>query len=478
MGQLRSWTLQLSLDWEGSKAIYLQIADYLRQEIQKGRLLPGTALPGSRSLAEQLGVNRKTVVEAYEQLLAEGWLESRHKSGTFVSPQLPQQTDHRGRSKVSTTLPRPASAAKAPVVTITDGIPDVRLAPLDELSRAYRRIFNQKARWRLMGYSSELGNELLRESLAQMLTQNRGIPVQADDILITRGSQMALYLTAMTLIKPGDKVLIENPGYPPAWKVWQQAGAELIPIPVDSEGIIVEEVARICQQKPIKALLTTPQHQFPTTVTLKADRRMALLELAHRYGFTIVEDDYDHEYHYGTKVPLPLASYDYGGPIIYISSLSKLIAPAVRIGFVTGPPAFIQAAADLRMIIDRQGDTVLEQAVGELMQSGEIQKHARKALNVYRQRHAQMQQLLRQHLSDEITFRTPEGGLAYWITFRENRNIPALTHRLLNQGISLINTDSFSFDGNSLNALRLGFASLTSPEMEEVLLVLKKTLRN
>ncbi|PMD92367.1 hypothetical protein BWI97_19920 [Siphonobacter sp. BAB-5405] len=149
MGQLRPWTLGLSLNWEDSKAIYLQIADYLRQEIQKGRLLPNTALPGSRSLAEQLQVNRKTVVEAYEQLLAEGWLESRHKSGTYVSPQLPQKRADQGRVTRKAAASRSSVAAttvspKLPVIAVSDGIPDVRLAPLDELSRAYRRIFNQK----------------------------------------------------------------------------------------------------------------------------------------------------------------------------------------------------------------------------------------------------------------------------------------------------------------------------------------------
>lgn len=481
MGQLRPWTLGLSLHWEDSKAIYLQIADYLRQEIQKGRLLPNTALPGSRSLAEQLQVNRKTVVEAYEQLLAEGWLESRHKSGTFVSPQLPQKLADQGRVTRKAAANRSSVAAttvspKLPVIAVSDGIPDVRLAPLDELSRAYRRIFNQKARWRLMGYSSELGNELLRENIAHMLSQYRGIPVQADEILITRGSQMALYLTALSLIKPGDVVLIENPGYAPAWQVLRQAGAQLIPIPVDDEGIQIEAVESVCRRTPVKALLTTPQHQFPTTVTLKADRRMALLELSHQYGFTLIEDDYDHEFHYGTKVPLPLASYTHGGPIIYISSLSKLIAPAVRIGFVTGPPAFIQAAAALRSIIDRQGDNVLEQAVAELMQAGEIQKHARRALNVYRQRHAQTHQFLQQYLADVLTYRVPEGGLAYWIRFNENRNIPELTRQLQQQGVSVINTDAFSYEGTGLNALRIGFASLTSPEMEQVLQVLQKTL--
>ncbi|GAB3716679.1 PLP-dependent aminotransferase family protein [Spirosoma flavus] len=486
MGQLRPWTLNLSLDWKGAQPIYLQIADYLREEIHRGRLLPGNALPGSRSLADQLSVNRKTVVMAYEQLLSEGWIVSHDKSGTFVSAELPQspvspnkaeQVAQHLPSLLTSDLPtRSPSLGTAPSVVFTDGIPDVRLAPLDQLAQAYRRIFNQKARWRLMGYGSMQGDERLRQAISTMLGLHRGIRVAADAILITRGSQMALYLTAMKLIQPGDVVLVENPGYAPAWDAFRQAGARLMPVPVDKAGIVVEQVESICQQQRVKALLVTPQHQFPTTVTLKADRRLAILELRERYGFTLIEDDYDHDFHYGVKSPLPLASYEANESTVYIGSLSKLIAPAVRIGFMTGPPALIESMAQLRSIIDRQGDIVLEQAVAGLMETGEIQKHARRALTIYRGRHQAMGDLLHHYLGDQVIVQPPEGGLAYWVPFRQPVDLLQLQHQLAIRGVSTIDTNRFSFHSQSLNALRLGFASLTSDEMEQGISALQTAL--
>ena len=487
MGQLRPWALNLSLNWEETKPIYLQIADYLRDEIRRGRLAPGSALPGSRSLAEQLTVNRKTVVMAYEQLLSEGWIVSRDKSGTFVSGQLPQppvlpdtpepaHADQAPRQRPP-DLPAPTpSAGLAPSIIFSDGIPDVRLAPLDQLAQAYRRIFNQKARWRLMGYGSEQGDERLRQSIASMLALQRSIRTPPDQILITRGSQMALYLTAMTLLQPGDAVLVENPGYAPAWEAFRQAGAKLIPVRVDEAGLVVEQVESICRKERVKALLVTPQHQFPTTVTLKADRRLALLALSAQYGFTLIEDDYDHDFHYGLKSPLPLASYETAQPVVYIGSLSKLIAPAVRIGFMAGPPSLIQSVARLRAIIDRQGDVVLEQAVAGLMETGEIQKHARRALSIYRQRHRAMADLLRHYLADRVSIRPPEGGLAYWVPFRQPVDFGLVRQHLATQGVSLIDTNRFSFEGQPLNALRLGFASLTEAEMEEGISALQLAL--
>ncbi|SFE84768.1 MocR-like pyridoxine biosynthesis transcription factor PdxR [Spirosoma endophyticum] len=487
MGQLRPWVLNLSLNWEGKQPVYLQVADYLRDEIRRGRLAPGSTLPGSRRVADQLSVNRKTVVMAYEQLLAEGWIVSRDKSGTFVSDQLPQPP-------VLFPMPEPAAAIQAPFqrppdlpdptpsvglapsIVFTYGVPDVRLAPLDQLAQAHRRIFNQKARWRLMGYGSEQGDERLRQALTTMLALHRGIRITADQILITRGSQMALYLTAMTLLQPGDVILVENPGYAPAWEAFRQAGARLIPVRVDEAGLVVEQVQAICQRERVKALLVTPQHQFPTTVTLKADRRLALLALSAQYGFTLIEDDYDHDFHYGLKSPLPLASYETAQPIVYIGSLSKLIAPAVRIGFMVGPPSLIRSVAQLRAIIDRQGDVVLEQAVAGLMETGEIQKHARRALSIYRQRHRVMADLLHHYLADRVIIRPPEGGLAYWIPFHQPVDFGLVRQHLASQGVSLIDTNRFSFEGQPLNALRLGFASLTEPEMEQGIRALKLTL--
>ncbi len=480
MGQmLRPWKTILTLDLQSERAVFQQIADGIVSEILKGRLQPGTPLPGSRVLADDVGVNRKTVVLAYEQLIDEGWLSTAYKKGTFVSEKLPEvkRKDRKaGHQKTPATfsfntMEVPASAPIVATgkkgIVFDDGLPDVRLAPMEELARACKRIFLQKTRWRLMGYGSEKGEETLRVALVAMLAHDRGLSFAADQICVTRGSQMALYLTAHTLLKPGDVVAIEDPGYFAAAQMFRQAGATIEPVPLDEQGIRTDYLEALCKRKKIKAVYVTPHHQFPTTVSMKADRRLALVALSNQYGFAIIEDDYDHEFHFGTRSLLPLASQEQAGNVIYISSLSKIVAPALRIGYVTGPPAFINALAALRKILDRQGDTVMENAVAELMESGIIRRHTRKAFAIYSERRAHMDYCLQQYLQDKVHYQLPEGGLAFWVPFTTPQSSTALAAALLQKGVQITATEPFYMREPASGALRLGYASLTPEEMEE-----------
>ena len=358
------------------------------------------------------------------------------------------------------------SGTDAPLV-FNDGLPDTRLAPMDSLARAYKRIFHNRNRWRMMGYGNEKGEERLRAALSDMLSHDRGLNASAEQICVTRGSQMALYLTAHTLLKPGDHVAIENPGYVPAYETFKQAGARVHPVRVDEQGICVVRLEALCRRQKITAVYVTPHHQFPTTVTMKADRRLRLLELSNRYGFAIIEDDYDHEFHFGSRSMLPLAGDTQAGNVIYVGSLSKLVAPAVRIGYVSGPPEFVDSMARLRLLVDRQGDTVMENAVAELMTEGEIRKHARRALSVYRERRENMARSLDGYLGQNVSYHKPEGGLAYWLTWSGKPAAADLAQRLARKGVSVLPTERFFFDGKPKPALRLGYASLTPEEAEK-----------
>ncbi len=488
MGQmLRPWKTILELELDAPKAVFQQIADGIIEEIQKGRLRPGTPLPGSRELAADLGVNRKTVVLAYEELLAEGWLSSVPKKGTFVSEKLPDPKRQAPGGPVppvastfsynvfTYTKPLIPVHAKAPIV-FGDGMPDVKLAPLDELARAYRRVFGQKARWKLMGYGNAKGEERLLTALGQMLRYDRGMRAEAENLCVTRGSQMALYLTAQTLVKPGDTVAVENPGYDAVWQSFRHAGAVLEPVPVDEQGICTAALEKLCKRKPIKAVYVTPHHQYPTSVTMKAGRRMQLVNLSNQYKFAIVEDDYDHDYHFGPRSLLPLASCGQAANVIYISTLSKLVAPAIRLGYVAGPKDFIDSLANLRKLIDRQGDAVMEQAVAELLEEGEIRKHARRALNVYRERQEAMATYLHRYLGDQVTFQQPEGGLAFWVKFKRPTDVQELAEALLKKGVKIASCGAYSFDGKPLNAVRLGYATLTVAELEEGIKIMRSVL--
>ncbi|WP_316820958.1 PLP-dependent aminotransferase family protein [Pedobacter gandavensis] len=476
---LRPWKTILNLEFGTEKSVFQQIADQLIAEIIKGRLKPGMSLPGSRILAEDLGVNRKTVVLAYEQLIAEGWLEAFYKKGTFVSEKLPKQKQRRKQINEDSMSALKNFSFTAfnegvpiniptdmPLIVFNDGLPDVKLAPLDELARAYKRIFQQKARWRMLGYANERGEERLRTAVLLMLSMDRALNFNLNQICITRGSQMALYLTAQVLVKPGDFVAIENPGYRPAFDVFKRAGARMLPVKLDEQGIDVKELEKLCKLQSIKAVYVTPHHQFPTTRSMKADRRLELLRLSNQYGFAIVEDDYDHDYHFGSRTLQPLASYQNAHNVIYVSSLSKLIAPAVRVGYVAGPESFIDSLVALRMTIDRQGDPVMENAVAELMEEGLVNKHARRALGIYRERRAIMTRLLETHMKGLADYEVPEGGLAFWLVFKKAVNTVQLAEQLLKTGVQVISTERFSFDEQPLNALRLGYASLEAEEME------------
>lgn len=485
--KLRPWKTVIQLNLNCERSIYRQVADGIVAEIKKGRLPPGTLLPGTRQLAENLRVNRKTIVMAFEDLIAEGWLSSAYKKGTFVSEKLPVTNITYRQAKqqpiVANFSYKNSSADGDPFIqkggnriVFDDGLPDVRLAPMDELARAYKRIFQQNTRWRMMGYGNPKGTEMIRAAIANMLSHDRGLTADKENLLVTRGSQMALYLTANTIIERGDRIAVEDPGYAPAWNTFMQCGAKLLPVKTDSEGMCIETLEKLCARSKIKAVYVTPHHQFPTTVSMKIDRRLKLIELSNRFGFAIIEDDYDHEFHFSSRSLMPLASYEGAANVIYISSLSKIVAPAVRIGYVLGPEPFIRSMAAIRKMIDVQGDNVMEHAIAELMEEGSIRKHARRAFSVYRDRRENMEQMLLHYLGDKVNFTKPEGGLAYWVQLNKHVDTRQLAAQLLSKGVSVIPTEPFSFELRALNALRLGYASLTVNEMEDGLRIISKLL--
>jgi len=309
-----------------------------------------------------------------------------------------------------------------------------------------------------------------------MLAHDRGLAAGKERLMITRGSQMALYLTAHAIIEKGDRVAVEDPGYAPAWATFAQCGAKLLPVKADDGGICVDALEKLCARGKLKAVYVTPHHQFPTTASLKIDRRLRLIEMSNRYGFAIIEDDYDHEFHFASKSLMPLASYAGAANVIYISSLSKIVAPAVRIGYVLGPESLIQTMAGIRKLVDVQGDNVMEHAIAELMEEGAIRKHSRRAYNVYRERRESMKRLLLQHLGDKVDFTKPEGGLAYWVGKKRPRDTRGLAAQLLQKGVWVMPTEPFSFGGKALNALRLGYASLTETELESGLITINRLL--
>lgn len=472
---LRKWDFKIQLDEKSDKAIYLQIADAIIKDIQSGRLKIGDALPGSRNMAQLLKVNRNTIVEALNVLLIEGWLISKERQGTFVAETLPDFEETKRNNPTSTTLKDLNN--KHIHIQFDDGHPDSKIAPITELARAYRQIFNQKAKWQMMGYSNELGDLEFRKSVVQMLNHQRAMQVDEQQICITRGSQMAMYLTAQCLFSTGDYVLFENPGYKPAWLAFKHAGATLLPISVDKDGLLVSEVLSYLQSgKKIKAIYMTPHRQYPTTATLSLKRRIELIQLSNTYNFTIIEDDYDNEFHFGYRPMLPLSSFEELKNYVYIGTMSKVVAPALRIGYLAcSDKTLIKKIGDLRKIIDVQGDNIMELAVLQLIKDGTIKRHIKKASLHYKCKRDFLALLLEKYVKDKVTYTIPEGGLAFWIVPNKEVNWLEISKKLNQKGISIITPDNYSFD-EIANGIRLGYGSLSEKELEEGVIALAEML--
>jgi GntR family transcriptional regulator/MocR family aminotransferase len=298
-----------------------------------------------------------------------------------------------------------------------------------------------------------------------MLRSTRGLDVGPERLVVTQGSQMAIYLVARSLIRPGDVVAVESPGPYTLFNVLADMGATLLPIEVDAEGIRVDRLAAHVQKTPIRAVLLTPHHQFPTTVVLSVARRMELLELARRERFAIIEDDYDHEFHYEGRPVLPLASSDDWGSVVYVGSLSKLFGPGLRVGYLVAPLPVVEVVRARRRLVDIQGDGVLDAALAELFEEGEMQRHFNRARRVYAARRDFLVRLLRSRLDGALDFKVPSGGMALWARVDPSIDVEAWAARARSRGIIFRTGRLFATTSAPLPFLRLGFAKLAEPEL-------------
>jgi GntR family transcriptional regulator / MocR family aminotransferase len=483
-GMLRNWKLLLKPERDQGGSIHMQIVRKIIEDIRRGRLVSGTALPGTRALAADLGVNRKTVILAYDELNAQGWIETEAKRGSFVSRHLPVVD-----AKPAVTCVRPfptplandglalareaiaahelpASAAKP---AFTDGLPDTRLIPFTIVSRTFRHALVTSARANALGYGDPRGTLALREAIAAMLRAERAMNVDADNICVVRGSQMGIFLAARLLTRPGDTVAFESLSYPLARASFRSCGAELASIALDEHGLVPESLEALCRRKPVRAVFTTPHHQFPTTVTLPADRRLKLLVLARRYGFVIVEDDYDPEFHFARSPVFPLASMDAPERVFLIGSFSKVLAPGLRLGYVAASKEVIERCAAQIMLIDRQGNALTEMAVTELMHTGELKRHIRRALKIYERRRDLCAESISNEFGDDVQFSLPEGGLALWLTLSQRIAATRFVERAREAGIQLVPGKTFSTRNEDVQGVRLGYGNLDEREIQQAI---------
>ena len=479
----------LEINKDSVLPIYVQIANGISQNIQAGILKTGIKLLGTRSMANLLEVHRKTVIAAYDELFSQGWVEILPQKGTFIAKNLPNVKPISFTEKVSflaninssPTLPN-NSIIKIPLVNsgfrlaFNDGLPDVRLAPRDELARLYAHYikFGESV---IFQYTNQYGQMRFREVFSHFLNETRGMNIQPENILTTRGSQMAFYLIGTALFQKNDEIIVGELNYPAFNMTAETLGLKLNRIPIDEDGIVVDAIEEICTKKktgsvPLRAVYVTSHHYHPTTVTLKPERRIKLLALAEKYGFYIIEDDYDYDYHYANRPVLPLASADRHGLVIYLGSFTKRIAPTFRVGYIVAKQEIIEELAKYRRIMDRQGDTILELVLADMLADGTLKRHTAKSLKIYRERRDFTCNLLKTHLNDVIEFKIPDGGMAIWTKFDKRFPLSELSKKVEKKGLYLSDGEVYK----DLNACRMGFASMNLKEIEEAMGILKSVI--
>lgn len=469
-------------------SIYMQISNQLINAIQRGFLPFGIKLPGTRALSIILQVHRNTIVAAYDELFAQGWVESLPNKGTFVigkKHEKPFQIkdfeknnlEHYPKStgfsfKTSNILDNPFEYSDCEYI-FNDGVPDIRLTQIDHHSRIYSSILKRKAH--KIGQYNQDGSEFFKKNLSEFLNLSRGLPISKNNLLITRSTEMSIYIVSEILLSEGDVVLVGELSYFSVNMIFQKAGVKIQPISIDEEGINVEEVREACKKQKIRMLYLTPHHHYPTTVTLSAKRRLELLNLANEFGFIILEDDYDYDFHYDKSPILPLTSADTNGMVIYIGSFGKSLVPGFRTGFIVAPENLMTEMRKYLGIIDRQGDVLMEHVLGEMIAEGEINRYLKKSLKIYQERRDYFVSLLEQNLGEYIDFQKPSGGLAVWMKWKIPVNLMQLSRNCAQNNLFIPKT--LLYQNKNLTAMRLGFGNLKLYEMDKSIKILSENIK-
>ncbi len=407
------------LDRAAAIPLFRQLYARLKEAILHGRLVPGARLPATRELAQQLQVSRQTVLAAYEQLTAEGYLRGGVGQGTFVDAALPAPS--RGDADAASGAMRPlpergaalaSSMARVrhhhgPLRAFRPSMPGLDLFPFE----TWRKLEAQQWRRRTLplGYGAGAGHPELRELLCAYLNASRGVRCTPDQIIVTTGSQQALYLLAQLLLAPGEGVWLESPGYQGAAAPFEVAGARICLVPVDAEGM---DVAYAAARYPDAAMVfATPSHQLPLGVTMSLARRLELLRWAEAQRAWIVEDDYDSEYRYTGPPLASLQSLDRAGCVIYVGTFSKVLFPGLRLGYVVAPPALAEALAQAKAVVDRHSPIVPQAALADFIRQGHFARHIRRTREAYAERRATMLASLDRRLGGMLACGPTDAGL-------------------------------------------------------------------
>ena len=477
----------IQLDRNSKTPIYLQLAQQLINAIQRGYLLPGSKIPGSRALSELLQLHRKTVIAAYEDLHHQGWIAIKPNKGAYVMDHqrktterpydalvslssYPSQTGY--HFKQSNVLDNPFELSDC-TYQFNDGSADIRLTSIKQLSGLYSATLKRKSTLRTLSNPLQ-ASEYVKEQLSNYLNSSRGLHIAKNNLLVTRSTEMSLYVVAKLIIAPKDVVIVGELSLFTANMIFHEVGAYVQTLGVDEQGIDVDQLAVKLKTTKIRAVYITPHHHYPTTVSLSAQRRVQLLQLAQTYGFIIIEDDYDYDFQYEKSTIMPLASADVNGMVIYVGSFGKSLAPSFSSGFVVAPKNFIDEMQKYLSILDGQGDVVMEQVLAEMIAEGDMHRHLKKSLKVYQERRENCCKVIEALFGNKVSFTPPKGGLALWLRW----NIPVSLMQLskICKQHQLFIPKNILYQNKKTTAMRIGFGHLTTEEMENSLKIMHQAL--
>jgi GntR family transcriptional regulator/MocR family aminotransferase len=463
----------LALDRSAGASLQDQIVGYFRAAVLAGRLEAGTRVPSSRALAVDHGIARITAVQAYERLVAEGYLVTRPGSGLFVAESLPEhpvrpparprragvKAPRLGASDRALSLP-PRPLENLP---LSAGLPALDRFPWSDWARITARLLRDRPH-ALLGYGDPRGERELRAAIAQYLAAGRGIACDPDQILVVAGSQQGIDLTARALAEPGDRVWVDEPGYPAGRAALRAAGFELVPVPVDGEGVDVASGIRLAPHA--RLALVAPSHQYPLGAIMSLRRRLALLDWAESADAWILEDDYDGDYRYSGRPLAPLYSLDRGSRVLYLGTFSKVLAPGLRLGYLVVPPDAIERFAALKAAADRHAPGLLQLALARFIGEGRLAAHLRRMRTLYASRRAALLEAIAAEAGGLLEARgSPEAGLHLVARLRIRADDVAASRLALASRVHAAALSSYYAGSKRERGFVLGFAGTPEERM-------------
>ena len=486
----------IALDSRNAVPMYRQLYEWFQKSILRGQLRPGQRVPSTRNLAAELKISRIPVLNAYEQLLAEGYLESFVGAGTCVARSIPDDTLSPPSGRTSTVLrdeitrepgPRRMSRrgvelTKLPtqswlniVGAFRVSLPALDHFPIDLWSRLVSR-HSRKPPNGIMGYGDAMGYLPFREAIAEYLGAVRGVRCEPSQIMVTTGSQQGLQLSAQALLDPKDRVCIEEPGYPSARQAFIAAGAQLIPVRVDHEGMNVGEIIR--RGNNVRAVYITPSHQYPLGMTMSATRRMLLLNWAVRTGGWIIEDDYDSEYRFGSRPIASLQGLDTDARVIYIGTFSKVMFPALRLGYVVVPKDLVPAFSAARDAADVFSATLYQAVLTDFIREGHFARHIRRMRMLYMDRRRILVKAIRKEMRNTFEIIGAEAGMHLAAFLPPGTNDVAVSRRAAQRGISATPLSTCYLSPPARAGLILGYGGANAHQIYDGIRKLRMSLQD